>query len=316
MADIVVKLDFQHPKWPLLRQTPGGEGRWGDHRFVVNQDVDRCDWWVVCEGVLRDTTVDVPPGRVVLVTWEPPDRVPGYAPSFVAQFDRVLTCHRALDHPRKHYEEQGHPWFVGRSYDELAGSEPPPKPKLLSIVTSNKQASEGHRLRYELAHRLKEHFGDDADLFGRGIRDFDDKWDVLAPYRFTLAMENDLADDWITEKLADCYLASTFPFHWGCPNVDRYVEPGAIEVIDPHDLDGTIRRIEAALADADRYERALPALLATRERFLDHHQLFPLLSRLLSSWAEEPAGAPVRRKVAAEFRPPSLLTRVRRRLRG
>ena len=34
----------------LLRQTPGGLGVWGDCKFVVNEPVEYCDWWVVCHG--------------------------------------------------------------------------------------------------------------------------------------------------------------------------------------------------------------------------------------------------------------------------
>jgi len=314
--DVVVKLDFQHPAFPLLRQTPGWSGRWGRFRFLANEYVERCDWWVVCEGVLRDEVAVCPPGRLVLVTWEPPSRIIPFAPSFVSQFDRVLSCHTGLPHAVVEHEQQGHPWFVGRSYDQLSGSEPPAKSKLLSIITSDKQVTEGHRRRYELAHLLKEHFGDDADLFGRGIRDFDDKWDVLAPYRYTFAMENDVAADWLTEKLSDCYLAATFPFYFGCTNVANYVEPSAIEVIDPLNSAATIRRMEELMDRASHHEEALPALLATRERFLNHHQLFPLLARLLQEWDSRPLATTETRRVRPEFRPPGLLTRASRRLRS
>lgn len=34
----------------LLRQTPGCNGIWGNCRFYVNEDIDQCDWWVVCHG--------------------------------------------------------------------------------------------------------------------------------------------------------------------------------------------------------------------------------------------------------------------------
>ena len=70
---------------------------------------------------------------------------------------------------------------------------------------------------------LKKHFGDQIDLFGRGLNDFEDKWDVLANYKYTVAIENDFCDDWVTEKYFDCILSNTLPFYYGCPNLGQSI---------------------------------------------------------------------------------------------
>ena len=309
-----VKLTMQHPRWPLLRQTPGGTGQWGDYRFVVG-DLDQADWWVVLEGLLDSDATVCPPERVILVTWEPPCRVIPFDSTFLAQFAAVLTSHVDLAHPRVLHGLQGHPWFVEASYDELVAAAPPRKPHELSLITSSKTAVEGHRLRLALAQAVKEHFGDRAELFGRGIRDVARKRDALDGFRYSLAVENDFGPDVLTEKLPDCFLTWTFPFYAGATNVHDYFPPESYELIDPRDIEGSIATIERVLDEPHHYERSLPALDEARKRYLSQYQLFPLLATLLDRLtAEMPSGRAARVVLRPEFAPPSVPRRVARGL--
>lgn len=278
---IRAKITTQHPQWPLLRQTPSSSGIWGDVQFVINEEVDECDFWIVCDGLLKAESTRCAPCNTLLITWEPPT-LRGYSQRFIRQFHHLLTCHRNLRHPCAEYSQQAHPWFVGKSYAELKETTAPSKSRLLSIITSDKKLTQGHAQRYEFAHKLKEKLGNDADLFGRGIRAFQDKWDVLAPYRYSIALENLSWPDWLTEKLPDCFLAGTFPVYWGCPNVGDYFHPDALEIIDVNDFDGSLRVIERILTDPGHYARHKEALDRAKSIYLDQLQLFPHLARLLS----------------------------------
>lgn len=310
-----VRVSFQHPTWPLMRQTPRGSGVWEGISFGSGPDATECDWWVVAEGVLRKERAACPPNRTILVTWEPPCRLQPYAPEFLAQFAHVLTCHPDLPHPRVQQGLQGHPWFVERSYDELREPLATPKLPLLSIVTSDKAVTEGHRRRLRLAHALKDHLGDRAVLWGRGIRDFDDKWDVLAPYQFTLALENDRGPEVMTEKLPDCFLAETLPFYDGCTNTEEYFPAGSFVRLGAEDLEGSVRIVERVLDDPGSYERALPALREAKRRYLEELQFFPLLAGVLRRLsAEEPAEPRRSITVVPEFPPEPLVRRGMRRL--
>jgi hypothetical protein len=233
----------------------------------------------------------------------------------VSQFAHLLTCHRRLRHPDVRYGLQGHPWFVGRSYDELRHSDLPDKSSPLVIVTSSKAFSRGHRARLEFALGLKQRLGDAVQLVGRGIADFEDKWDVLAPTRYAVAVENFVADDWLTEKLPDCYLAGAFPLYHGAPNAEKYFAPSTFAEIDIADLDGATRLIEGFLADDSHYEGVREDLLTARNDYLDRRQFFPLMSDLLTC----AGGLDVLRSEPVTLtreEPPSFARRIRHKVVG
>ncbi len=51
---IKVKLTYQYPNWPLLQQTSVSKGIWGDYHFCVNEMIEECDYWTVCDGIIKD----------------------------------------------------------------------------------------------------------------------------------------------------------------------------------------------------------------------------------------------------------------------
>jgi hypothetical protein len=71
-----------------------------------------------------------------------------------------------------------------------------------------------------------------VDLFGRAARPIDDKWDGLAPYHFSLAIENTVATDYWTEKVADCFLSWTCPIYNGAPNLADFFPRDSFIQID------------------------------------------------------------------------------------
>lgn len=279
---IKVKLTHQHPGTPLLQQTPGSKGIWGDYHFYINEDIEECDYWIVCDGLLKTESTLCPRENTVFITWEPPT-VKTYSKEFVNQFAAVITCQKEIEHENVIYLQQAHGWFVGKSYDELINSPHIQKTKLMSIITSNKRFTEIHRKRHDFALKLKEHFEDEIDLYGRGIRDFEDKWDVLAPYKYSIAIENLALDDWLTEKLPDCYLAHTFPFYYGCSNVNKYFKKESLLCIDINDFDKTVSLIEGVINDENHYEQHLKYILESKNIYLNQHQLFPFIVNFIES---------------------------------
>lgn len=85
-----------------------------------------------------------------------------------------------------------------------------PKTKNISIIASWKNMTEGHKLRHEVVKR----FGDRIDVFGNGYTKIASKLDGLKDYRYSIVIENEMRDGWITEKAIDCYRTGTIPIYW------------------------------------------------------------------------------------------------------
>ncbi|ACM19832.1 glycosyltransferase, putative [Geotalea daltonii FRC-32] len=287
-----IKLTTASPEWPLLRQTPLARGIWGECQFILNQEVDECDFWVVCEGLLEPEKTVCPPENLILITAEPPP-VKRYSQRFVDQFSTVVTCHRKLKHSHVIHSQQALPWMVGgnysreskrwesfsKDYDELSNLGEYKKERLLAVILARKTFTSGHRKRLAFVERLKSHFGDQLDIYGVGIREIADKWDGIAPYKYYLAIENCSYEDYWTEKLSDAYLAGAYPFYYGCPNIEDYFPIDAFTRIDPDNMDSSIAIIEKQI-EHGRYEQSINAIQSCRDLVLNKYNLFPMVAEL------------------------------------
>jgi hypothetical protein len=287
-----IKLNHLFPDQAWERQTPGGKGLWEDHSFHSNDDIDECDYWVVYGNVPGPQTCICPPENVIFICGEPP----GWeilSPKFLAQFAAVVSCHRRLKHKRSLHLQQALPWHAGiaynantrrydpqkaQTYDELATAQPV-KTKLASVICSNMGILPGHHVRRIFVDRLQEALGDEIDLFGRGIRDFSDKWDVIAPYRYHIAIENSSVANYWTEKLSDAFLAEAYPIYSGCPNIDRYFAKEALSTIDITDTRAAISTIKQIIgSDIDR--QTLDIRREAKRLVMNKYNLFPFILSL------------------------------------
>lgn len=264
----------------------------GRYRFLLGDDVAEADFWVVQgKGIRRPTTCHVAPQNTIMLTTEPRS-VLVYPQKYLRQFGMVCTCQEHTRHPNIHFGPAILPWFVGfREYDNGTcdysldydrlhqPSTPEDKTKLLSVITSNKAFTRGHLDRIKFVEKLKAHYGDQIDIFGRGFHDFQDKWDVLRPYKYHIAIENSSQPYYWTEKISDCFLAETFPFYYGCTNLTDYFPETSFVPIDIHKPEQAIAMIDAAIAEK-RFEQSVETLANCKLKVLDEYNMFEYAARL------------------------------------
>jgi hypothetical protein len=94
---------------------------------------------------------------------------------------------------------------------------------LLSLIASKKNNLEGHKLRHKIVNYLRS-IDLDADIMGRGYKSFENKEDGLAPYHYSIVIENNQESNYFTEKLIDCFLCETIPIYWGSSNIGNYFD--------------------------------------------------------------------------------------------
>lgn len=287
----MIKVKLTLPHWPIERQTPKHLGIWGDCHFIINKEVEKCDYWVVYENLIQPEKTICPKENTILVTAEPPT-LGKYKTLFVKQFATVITCHRDIKHKNPVFCQQGLPWHIGRrqrnhvnlswskDYDELISIAPIHKDKEISVISSGKDGSPGHRQRLEFIRILKNHFGEKIDIFGRDINEIEDKWDALAGYKYHIALENCSVEDYWSEKLSDAYLARCYPIYWGCPNIEKYFHPSSLTPIDITQPDRAIHLIEEALRN-NRFEQAQAYIEKARNDVLNKYNVFPMIGDII-----------------------------------
>jgi hypothetical protein len=269
--------------WPnsdlaLEKLTPGGNGRFGRVQFAFDH-ADEPHYTLVLTEIKQEAPKPFPPHRLCYLIGEPPVEINRWI------YDRAPTGSRIYSVPlppewlgERQWRRFVCPlctWHVGRSYDQLK-SEPLPsdKPHRLSWVTSNLSRLPGHRKRLAFLERLQGAMA--FDLFGRGFRPIPDKWEALAPYRYSIAFENSIFDDYFTEKVADPIMAGALPLYYGSGNLERYLPSGAFLRFDPDDP-LVLDRIRD-WTESDLWLERRSALEEAKALLLDRYNVWRLLA--------------------------------------
>lgn len=101
------------------------------------------------------------------------------------------------------------------------------KTKLVSFITSNKTTTEGHRFRVACVDAIV-NSGIAVDIKGVGYSEIVGKIEALQDYKFSIAIENGISDNYFTEKILDCFLTGTIPIYHGCSNIGDFFDINGI----------------------------------------------------------------------------------------
>lgn len=292
-----IKLSNSVPAIDLVRQTPGRTGVWGEHEFLINQPASEVDAWAVIDGLPTADSATLPSGNLLFFASEAP-AYKTYQTGWMAAFAHVISSTEKTNHPSVVVAPPPLIWLIGKDYSELGESHPSEtKTHLLSGICSRKTTLAGHRRRLAFLQRLHDQYP--FDLYGRGFHELADKWEGLAPYRYSIAMENSIHPHYWTEKIADCFLAETVPIYSGSSNIADYFPKDAYV---PLELDATPRQIESlrATLSPEDYQRRLPALKEAKRLCLDYYNAIPTVARFAVKWK---SSSPVT-KVTLQPEPP------------
>jgi hypothetical protein len=251
-----------------------------EHEIVLNEPVEHADAWFILEGTRPDDkTCMVPSNKLFFLGAETARPMgfyyenPGWL-GYLEQFTKIYSP-QELYWPNAFLTAPFLPWMVNanhgpdlfstseRNLDFLESLDAIPKTKTISVFCSTQGLTPEHRSRLRFVEAIKDHFGDELDWFGNGVNSVDQKWDGLAPYKYSIVLENQSTPYILTEKIQDAFLALAMPVYWGAPEAPDFFDPESLIPIDIKDLRGSISKIEKLLED-DPYERVLPSLRASR----------------------------------------------------
>lgn len=266
-----------------FRQTPAHDGLFGETWFGSEPVDDAAEWLVVCDDPPDGFQTRIPRERRILFLGEP-IAIKTYALSYLNQFGTVVGPTPFPNYRgRRVLQHSALPWHYGKnrplSWERVVMDKE--KRAAISVFCSNKMLTRQQTSRIVFVGQLIRRFGDLVEHFGAGFRSLPEKADGLDPYRYTVALENNLEDGFWTEKLGDAYLGHCFPIYAGGAIPADDFDPAARLDIDVRDPDTAFRRIEALL-ESRTFERSQSLIRAQRMRVMLEHNLFAVADRILA----------------------------------
>lgn len=180
----------------------------------------------------------------------------GFVQSHADLFDVVLTYDRELIKKGRGkflYYPHGGCWIKDEDIKVY------PKTKLVSIISSDKNQTVGHRLRHRIIGKYPQ-----IDVYGRGYNPIKDKLEGLKDYMFSVVVENSQQDDYFTEKLIDVIATGTVPIYWGTDSINDYFN----DIITFQDMDD-LEYIMAELSEG-RYHEEMDNITSNMEIIENH----------------------------------------------
>jgi len=279
LVRIVKNWDFPD----LLRQTPHELGEWEGITFTLDP-VEECDYLIFLNNQMEEAIrAKCPVENVWAIMQEP--YMKGHTDWMAEKHDhfaKVFTHSPPSHDPKYIPSHPALPWHVNKTYDQLLSMPIPDKTRPISWVVGNANDLPGHFKRLSFLRCIQQDKSIDIDLFGRAVVPIEDKWDGLAPYKYSLAIENTSTADYWTEKIADCFLSWTVPIYFGCNNIADYFPPESYIIIDINNRQKALEKVKKMIAE-DQWEKRLPALQEARNLVLNRYQLFPFLAELIKA---------------------------------
>lgn len=284
-----VKFEPDSRIWPWWRQLPNNKID-EQIEIITDDSADTYDYLVIYGACGETINLRKKSIRTVFVSPEP-RIVYRYNEDYLAQFDWLITTDKLCKHKRPIFTQVGLPWHIG-AYDESGSLSDSPltfsdlqklfpeKTKLCSVICSNKTMTQEHKDRLDFVMKLKERFKNEIDVFGRGFNEIPDKSTALLNYRYHIALENCSVDNYWTEKLADPYLALTYPIYYGCPNLAEYFDVQSFTHIDIKKPELAFEKIEALL-HSDHSEQTAKPLISARNFVLEKYNFFYYIAELI-----------------------------------
>jgi hypothetical protein len=172
-----------------------------------------------------------------------------------------------LDRNIRRHKKKDHFFFPGLFFITS-------KYRILDVPT------DGHILRMDFLEHLQQNLTGEFDLYGRGSfsgpeykGSIEDKWTGLAPYRYSIAVENYTGKNYFSEKLTDALLAWCMPIYWGCTNLSEFLPENSFVEIDIENPN--IHKQIREVISSNRREENIEAIAEARRRLLNEYQIWP-----------------------------------------
>lgn len=282
---VYIQRNYDYPD--LMRQTPNSKGIWKGVQFTF-EEVNECDFVVVINHPRKDIQIKGRKGGKILLIQEPPYERNSYLRTYFRFYDTIISGFNDTGNFKMLHVQAALPWHIDKTYDELSQltvNQLLFKKDAVSFITSNSNIYPQHSVRLNFIDYMKSQ-SFDFDLFGRGFQPIQNKFDGIGPYKYTIAAENYIGQDYFTEKIIDAFLSLTMPIYYGCPNITDYFPKESMILVDLNKPEESLEKIKEAVANK-LWDKNKDAIMYAKELVLEKYQLFPMLHRLIQEILNE-----------------------------
>ena len=260
---------------------------WGDLEFTTQK---YADYYLIINNVLYGPFSYYNPKRTLLYYAEPAATLDQW-PSWSKLEEKNEFFHISrLPHSRMLTV-----WWLSKSYHWLKENSIQ-KTKVLSTVTSDHDMSPIYRKRLAFTKILDEQIR--IDIYGRSrspnsqLKTFSQyrgellpdlcKDDGLFPYKYHFASENNIEDNYFTEKLTDAILAECLCFYHGTETAGNWIDSRAFIHIDIAKPIEAINTIKKAIEN-NEWEKRIQIIRKEKQKVLDEMNLLADIERVIKS---------------------------------
>ena len=193
------------------------------YRFTTGEDYTHA---IILNTAMPALTL--PKSKVLGLAFEPLEFL-NLTPTFLSYAAKHIGTYligKKLHLPSPFVEHFGYMWHL------TPPTETKNKPKLMSLMISNKTLTAGHQYRHTLCKMILTSQLP-IDIYGNGCAYYSKIWDTrlkgkfqeeepYADYLFHIAIENVETPHYFSEKIMNPLLCGTVPIYLGCQQIDQY----------------------------------------------------------------------------------------------
>jgi GR25 family glycosyltransferase involved in LPS biosynthesis len=271
----------------LSKMTENNSDKWKD---MIITDSDEADYYVIINKPRIGEYYK--PEKTILYQMEPwvYDESKNWGVKTWGKWSKPeeMKLYKVLTH--KYHPNLGE-WHINKTYSELMCSSFK-KSKNISTFISEKNFDEGHIKRIEFMKFVESKETKDSlsvDIYGRSNHGFKNykgplefKDEGLTPYKYTICVENNSENNYITEKLYDGILSECLCFYWGAPNVDEIIDSKAFIKLNLDNFEEAYETIKEAIEN-NEWEKRLKFIKKEKIKILNNLQILPSIYKAIKN---------------------------------
>ena len=166
--------------------------------------------------------------------------------TFTPSFYNNVNTYKFLPYNKVYWISPGYHFIKNLNLPHLSPIKYLPRDKKfqVSMLCGHKNWAPGHQFRREIWINQDKIMAPKKFMYSTNTEDLPiyenntkishskDKTELFIDSMFHVVVENNIAQDYFTEKLIDCFVSMTIPIYYGCPNIGDYFELKGMIIIN------------------------------------------------------------------------------------